>query len=62
MIDSIQTLNIEGADPASFSVFESVHPLPSGEYVLKNKYTVPRAIGYKIEFDPRSTSTKEGVF
>ena len=38
LLDSITTLNIEGADPASFNIFESVHPLPSGEYVLKNKY------------------------
>ena len=32
LLDSITTLNIEGADPASFSEFESVHPLPSGDY------------------------------
>ena len=60
MLGALTTLNIEGADPACFSVFESVHPLPSGTYSLKNSYRVPRAIGYMIEFDTKTAKTNEG--
>ena len=61
VLGSLTTLNIEGADPACFSVFESVHPLPSGTYSIKNSYRVPRAIGYMIEFDQKTAKTNEGT-
>ena len=53
ILSSLTTLNIEGADPTSYCVFETVHPTPAGQ-IFKDNYQVPRAIGYMIEFDPKS--------
>lgn len=60
ILNSHSTLNIEGTDPASYRVFESLHPVPSGNYQHKDSYQVPRAIGYMIEFDPQSIKCSDG--
>lgn len=60
ILTSLATLNIEGTDPTSYCNLESVHPLPSGAYQVKESYRVPRAIGYMIEFDPMTAKSNAG--
>ena len=60
LFDSLSTLNIEGPDPASYRVFESPHPVPSGSYQIKENYQVPRAIGFMVEFDPQTAKCLDG--
>ena len=60
LFEALSTLNIEGADPASYRVFESPHPVPAGGYQLRENYQVPRAIGYVIEFDPQTAKSSDG--
>ena len=58
ILTSLTTLNIEGADPSYFRIFESAHPAPAGQQ-FKENYQVPRAIGYMIEFDQETSKNQE---
>ena len=58
ILTSLTTLNIEGADPSYFRIFESSHPAPAGQ-IFKENYQVPRAIGYMVEFDKETNKNQE---
>ena len=62
VLSSLTTLNIEGTDPTSFREFESCHPIPAGSYSAKESYSVPRAIGYMVVFEPASKKIQDGHF
>lgn len=62
ILSSLTTLNIEGTDPMYFRDFESSHPIPQGNYNAKETFSVPRAIGYVVVFDPASKKMPDGNF
>ena len=54
ILDSFASTNNEGVDPANCQYFETSHPYPIQDKQRKQIY-VPRALGYLIEVDSRSS-------
>ena len=54
ILEHFSTSHNEGVDPTNIQVFETSHPYPLNDQQRKI-VSVPRAIGYLIEIDPRSS-------
>ena len=54
ILEHFSTTHNEGVDPSNVQVFETSHPYPFNDQQRKI-VSVPRAIGYLIEIDPKSS-------
>jgi hypothetical protein len=55
LLDCLQTLTNEGTDFTRERIFETPHPYPQQDYTQSETIDVPKAIGFIVELDKRST-------